>query len=190
MSKPERRLVAKRASRVAFIVLLTTTLMGSLIFQAFGITLPAFRIAGGIILFLIALEMLRANPTRYRTSKEEQKEAEERDDVAIFPVGIPLLAGPGSITTALILGEQAFTWDEHLVLILVLAAGMAGVYFTLRSADRISDKIGAIGKNVLTRLMGIVLAAVAAQFVIDGLVSVFQSPTAAVDAVRALSGGS
>ncbi len=172
LSPRQTHAVARRAATIALVVLAVCVLVGSLLFKAFGITVPAFRLAGGVILFLIALDMLRANPLRFKTSKEEQTESIEREDVAIFPVAIPLIAGPGSITTALVLGEQAKGTMQYVVLLGVLAVAMLFMYLALRYADRLLDRLGHIGRNVLTRVMGIVLAAVAAQFILDVLVAI------------------
>ncbi len=173
MPRHEAVATARRATIVAASLLVTTSLLGSLVFQAFGITMPAFRLAGGVILFIIALDMLRAQSLRYRTTKEEQQETKEKDDIAVFPVAIPLIAGPGTITTSLILGEHAATAWEHVVLIATLLLGMALMYLSLTYADRIFGYLGYIGRNVSVRLMGIILAAVAAQFILDALTQVF-----------------
>jgi multiple antibiotic resistance protein len=172
--------IARRATTVAAILLAICTILGSLVLKAFGISLPAFRLAGGIILFMIALEMLRGNQLRFRTSKEEQEETfhKQKEEIAVFPLAIPLIAGPGTITTAFILGDHANGPVEHAIVLSTLLAGMLFMYVCLRSADHILGIIGNIGKNAVTRVMGIVLAAVAAQFVIDAVMQVARAVAA------------
>lgn len=166
---PERRArVALKASIACTLFLALFAMAGGLIFKIFGITLPAFRIAGGVILGLTALEMVRAE-RRSRETPEEVEEGAEKEDAAITPLGIPMLAGPGAISTVLVLMNQAPTWSRTLpVYSAILAAGIAS-FLTLRASVGFHRILGKTGINVLTRLMGLVLATLAVQFILDGL---------------------
>ncbi|MCC7292510.1 MAG: MarC family protein [Phycisphaerales bacterium] len=169
-STEKKRATALRASAVCTATLVVFALAGSLIFKLFGITLPAFRIAGGTLLFLMALDMLRAQRSRTRSSPEEEREGVMKDDVAVIPVGIPMLAGPGAIATVIVLMGQAKGSTLHgaVVLACVLATGVL-TYLLLRSAAVLERALKQTGLNILNRLMGLLLAAMAVQFVIYGV---------------------
>lgn len=168
-SKEKRRQLAKRASIVAAGVLAGCGLAGAFIFRFYGITLPALKIAGGILLFFIAFDMVNARPSRTKQTAEEQSEGVQKDDIAIFPLGIPLLSGPGSIVSVFLLSDQATTLPKQLALYGAIAIVGLACYATLREAHRLVGLLGQTGLNVFSRLMGVVLAAIAVQFVIDGL---------------------
>ncbi len=168
-TKERRRQMAQRASVVAAGVLAGCALAGSFIFSFYGITIPALKIAGGILLFFIAFDMINARPSRTKQTAEETSEGVQKEDIAVFPLGIPLLAGPGSIVSVFMLADQAKTWSQHLALYGAIAIIGLLAYLTLREAHRLVGVLGQIGLNVFSRLMGVVLAAIAVQFVIDGL---------------------
>jgi multiple antibiotic resistance protein len=141
---------------------------GGLIFKIFGITLPAFRIAGGVILGLSALEMVRAE-RRTRETREEVAEGVEKEDAAITPLAIPMLAGPGAISTVLVLVNRAGSWTGAIpIYSAILMVGVA-TFLSLRGSEPFHRLLGKTGINVLSRLMGLVLATVAVQFILDGL---------------------
>jgi len=165
----KRKQIAWRAALVAGGVLLICALAGAFIFRFFGITLPALKIAGGILLFFVAFDMINARQSRTRQTAEEQSEGVQKDDIAVFPLAIPLLSGPGAIVSVFLLSDQAHTWQRQLGLYTAIIITIAAVYFTLKQAHRIVRYMGQIGINVMSRLMGIVLAAIAVQFVLDGL---------------------
>ncbi len=167
---------AKEQSRMAFLactvaagVLIVFALAGKWIFHYLGITLAAFQIAGSILLLRIALDMLYANRTRDRETDEEVNAGAEKDDIAITPLGIPMLAGPGSISTSLILLGQAQGLAQHLALFASIIAVTALSYVILRFAGRTAKWLSPLGLKLFTRIMGLLLAAVAVQFVINGL---------------------
>lgn len=168
-----RRQTAIRGTVLGGIILLVFALAGDVLLGALGIGLPAFRIAGGILLFILALDMIFARPTGLRSrTVREQEEDEYSEDVAVFPLAIPLLAGPGAITTVLLYtggqdaaGIAAFMAVLLAVLLLTLAC--------LLLAGRIMRLFGETGANVLSRVLGVLLAALATQFVLDGLQSSF-----------------
>ncbi len=168
-SKEKRRQLAKRASMVASGVLAGCGLAGAFIFRFYGITLPALKIAGGILLFFIAFDMINARPSRTKQTAEEQSEGVQKEDIAVFPLGIPLLSGPGSIVSIFLLSDQATTWARQLALYGAIAIIGLASYLTLREAHRLVGLLGQTGLNVFARLMGVVLAAIAVQFVLDGI---------------------
>ena len=166
---PERRKATARAACVAAgITLLVFASAGDLILKMFGVTLPAFRIAGGFILWLVAMDMLRAQPSRQRTSPEEEAEGVEKVDVSVFPLAIPMLAGPGAISTVVLLVSNAKRIGEYLVVFVAIALTAFATYSILVGALRIERRLGRVGLNVLQRVMGLILAAIAVQFVADG----------------------
>ncbi|MFZ5654432.1 MAG: MarC family protein [Pseudomonadota bacterium] len=165
----ERRRTAVEAVLIAAGVLALFVFAGSRLFDYLGIGLPAFRIAGGTLLFLIAIDMLLVRHSGLTsTTLRERSEAARREDVAVFPLAIPLIAGPGALTTVMLL-----TRDQELGrMMLVLALALAVLAITLAmflAAARVERLLGETGINVITRLLGILLAALAVQFVLDGL---------------------
>jgi multiple antibiotic resistance protein len=166
-------LTALRASTTCFVILSLFGLAGTLIFRFFGITLPAFKIAGGILLFGVGLEMMRAKRSDTRTTNEETLEAETKDDVGLIPLGLPLLSGPGAIATVMVLVGKAKDLPERLSLLAIIALVSAITFLTLRSASMVARVLGKTGMNIIGRVMGLILAAVAMQFVLDGLHEAF-----------------
>lgn len=163
-------------SRMAFLactvaagVLIVFALAGKWIFQYLGITMAAFQIAGSILLLRIALDMLYANRARDRETAEEVSAGAEKDDIAITPLGIPMLAGPGAISTALILLGQADGAAQHVALFACIFAVTGVSYVILRFAGRTVKWLSPLGLKLFTRIMGLLLAAVAVQFVINGI---------------------
>jgi multiple antibiotic resistance protein len=165
----ERRHMAKRASWTCFLVLSGFAMAGTVIFKMFGITLPAFRIAGGLIMILIGLDMVQARRSQTKETPSETQQALEKDDVSIVPLGVPMLAGPGSISTVIALMAQSTNW-QHSILIIVAVALTAFIsYWTLAAADRLGRRMGDTGIHILTRFMGLLLMAIAVQFILSGL---------------------
>jgi multiple antibiotic resistance protein len=165
----KRNSTAARACWVSFLVLCGTAALGAFIFRFFGFTLPALKIAGGILLMLVAMDMINARESRTRGTEEEQKEGFLKDDIAVFPLGIPLLSGPGAIVSILILIERAQTPLHYVLIYASIATTMALSYGMLRQAGILANWLGQTGINVFSRLMGIALAAIAVQFVLDGV---------------------
>jgi multiple antibiotic resistance protein len=165
----ERRHMAKRAAWTCFLVLSGFGLGGTLIFKLFGITLPAFRIAGGLIMILIGLDMLQARRSQTKETPSETQQAMEKDDVGIVPLGVPMLAGPGSISTVMALMAQSANWQHSGLIIVVVAVTALLSYWTLAAADRLGRRMGDTGIHILTRFMGLLLMAIAVQFILSGL---------------------
>jgi multiple antibiotic resistance protein len=167
-SVAHRRRTATVACIVATIALTVFAAGGDLILRAFGITLPAFRIAGGLILWFVAMDMLRAErPTQ--EGQPELREGEAKHDVALTPLAVPMLAGPGAMSTVMVLSAQARTPTHSAVVYASILATMLISWGTLRTADRVFSRIGQTGIRVVTRLMGVLLAAIAVQFVLTGI---------------------
>src|SRR6185437_13815634 len=168
--KQRRRRMAWKASLTAFIFLSVFAIAGQYIFRMFGITLPAFEIAGGIILLLIGLDMLEAKRSPTQESSEETSEAAAKDDAGIVPLGIPMLAGPGAITSVMVLVGQAQTkWQMSAILIAIFITA-AICYLVLGNSDKVARALGDTGIRILVRIMGLLLVALAVQYFVNGMV--------------------
>ncbi|MEX2515297.1 MAG: MarC family protein, partial [Gammaproteobacteria bacterium] len=169
----QRRRTAIKSILIAGGLLAVFTLFGSAVLGVLGIGMPAFRIAGGLLLFLIAVDMLFVRNSGLRTTTvQEQREAAHRADISVFPLAIPLISGPGALTTVMLLSDQGGEYGTWIVLGVTVAV-LVITLIMFFSAGRIQKVLGETGTNVITRLMGIVLAALAMQFVIDGLQASF-----------------
>lgn len=166
-----------RISRVVaitvFCVLGVSAMIGTQILQFFGISMPSFLIGGGILLLLMAIAMLQAQETGMRQTADEAQEAAEKDAVAVVPLGIPLLAGPGAISTMIIATHQSPSFVYHLKLLIPAAIIALAVWATLIAATRISRRLGTTGMNIITRVMGLIIAAIAVEYIYRGLVELF-----------------
>lgn len=177
-SAHERARTALRAALTCGLTLVVFAVAGGIIFRFFGISLGAFKIAGGILLFLLALEMMRAQPSRTRQTPEERQEGIEKDDVAIIPLGIPLLAGPGAIATVMVLMTRHAQWSYAVPVLAAIALTGAATYGLLRAAVTLQRRVSRTFMNVMIRVMGLVLAAIAVEFVLAGLKEVWPMFTA------------
>lgn len=164
-----RRRMARKAVIIAGIIFVLFALGGSGFLRVMGISLDAFRIFGGLLLFLIALEMVFARPSGSRTSSPEEEEAKGRADISVFPLAFPFIAGPGTLATILLAAGTAH--DPLLLagLLVCVAAALVVVLVTLYLAAPLMKLVGVTGANVLNRLFGVVLGALAVQYVIDGI---------------------
>jgi multiple antibiotic resistance protein len=172
-SEAKKADMAFRASVAAFGILTSFAIAGTFIFRVLGVTLGAFKVAGGILLLITSIEMLRATQARTRVSPEEEHEGAEREDVAIFPLAIPLLAGPGSIATVTALMGRAGKILYAIPVVLSIAITCAAAYAMLRAAGRISRLLGVTGLSVMNRVIGLIIGAIAVQFIFDGLRDTF-----------------
>jgi multiple antibiotic resistance protein len=164
----QRRRTALRACIAAAVLLIAFGLAGRFIFQILGITMSAFRVAGGAILWIVAMDMLQAK----RSTQESTPEIEEgtaKEDVAVTPLAMPMLAGPGAISTIMVLAGQARTVGQSVVVYLSIVLTALVCWLTLRIGERLMTRMGQTGIRVMTRIMGLLLAAVAAQFVLTGV---------------------
>ena len=171
MTRAERAQVAVRATVTAFIVLLLFAVAGLGILSIFGITIHAFRIAGGVLLFYIAFEMIFERRQDRKEKSAEMAQADHIRNIAVFPLAIPLIAGPGAISATILLSGTYSDLPERLILILIVAINLAIAWIVFIAADRIEKLLGATGRIVLTRLLGLILAALAVQFVADGMLA-------------------
>jgi len=170
---PERRRAAlRRAVATALLLLFAFTLLGTWILHFFGITTEAFQIAGGIIFFGIGWDMLQAKRSRVKTTPEEEDESVQKEDVGIIPLGIPTLAGPGAITTVIALNGQADDILQSATVYAGILFTLTLVWLTLAAAPRVTARMGQTGMNIFTRLMGLLVTVVGAQFVINGSTTV------------------
>ncbi|MFL3025859.1 MAG: MarC family protein [Candidatus Neomarinimicrobiota bacterium] len=161
--------IARKGIFTGSVVLIIFTLLGSFIFQFYGITVEAFQIMGGIIFFRSGLRMLDAQVGRSRTTQSERDEFKDSDELAISPIGVPLITGPGAITGVVILSGKGPT-DYSIVSLLVSVLITMGLfYWILRAGNLLAKKIGITGMRVIERMMGLILMVIAVQFIINGL---------------------
>jgi multiple antibiotic resistance protein len=187
-SVEHRRRTAFRSALAAGIVLASFGALGGMVFRVLGISLGAFRIAGGVLLFLLAIDMLRAQRSRQRTSPEEEAEGVDRPDISIFPMAIPMLAGPGATSTVMVLVSRAERPWQYLVVFAAIGLTSLTAYGFLRSAVRVERRLGRTGMNVLQRVMGLILAATAVQFVVEGVSDVLPSILGGLGGIGGLGG--
>lgn len=175
----ERNRVMLRATIVAAVVLYAFAAGGRTLLSSLGITVPAFSIAGGILLLLIAVDMLFARRSRTRETPEEEAEALKSSDVSVFPLAIPILSGPGAIATVVLYMSQAGTdfWKVAAVLAAILVSLVAS-YLSMRLSALLLRVLGETGVHVVGRVMGIVLAALAVQFVLNGVTAFYRQDLA------------
>ena len=166
MSQKMRRSIALRAVAVGGVVLFLFAVFGESVLSFVGISMPAFRIAGGILLFLTALEMLFNRRTKRR---EDQSEDDAADDPSVFPLAIPLIAGPGAITWVILITNNHPGWIGIGEVTAVMAAVLILVYLMFSIGTLLEQLLGKIGINVITRILGMLLAALAVQFVMEGI---------------------
>lgn len=176
-----KRNLAKRASLVALFVLIFFTVAGGALFKYFGITLSALKIAGGILLFSIAFSMLNARRSATRTTPEEEKEHVELEDIAIIPMAIPILSGPGAITTVMVLAGEAGSAMNVGILLLVILLSVFIAYMMLIHSQFLLRVLRQTGTKILTRVMGLIMSVIAVQFVINGFSDVLPFILARMD---------
>ncbi|MCU4175338.1 MarC family protein [Carboxylicivirga sp. N1Y90] len=172
LSPEDRAKTAKKASIVGFITILLFALSGQLLFNFFGISVNSFRIVGGVIFFLMGMDMLQARLTKVKIKDSEVKKYV--NDISITPMAIPMIAGPGAITNAIVLMEDAETIQGAVVLVVALALVILITYFILLSSGKIIKTIGETGNNVLMRLMGLIVMVIAVEFFLSGLKPILQ----------------
>ena len=169
-SRAHRQRMAWRGTLIATAIILAFAIGGEWLLRMMGISLAAFRIAGGLLLFLLATDMVLVLHSGIRSATEpEQEEATRSRDVAVFPLAIPLLAGPGALTSIVLLMGGATSWTARASVLSSLVLVMVLALIALLAAAQVGRLLGLTGANVVTRVLGVVLAALATQFVIDGL---------------------
>lgn len=168
-SEAARRQTIRTAALATFIVIAISALGGQYLLAGFGITIPSLQVGGGVLLFLVAVSMFNAQPATSRATPEERDEASERANIAVVPLTIPLLTGPGTVSTVIIYADQAHSVGGILMLLMAGLLIAVGVWVAFGLAAPISRLAGRTGLNIMTRLMGLVLAALAVEFVAAGV---------------------
>ena len=167
--KKERQTIAKTTAMAVGAILIVTLVLGEFILDFFSISVDAFRVAGGILLMFIAFQMLHARHGRTRHTPEEDEEAQDADSVAIIPLAMPLIAGPGAISTVILYGNQAKTVIDSLLLAAICVVLATCIWSILRIAPLIEKRLSQTSINIMTRIMGLILAAMAVEFITGGL---------------------
>lgn len=165
----ERRRTIRIASMSVFCVMTITTLLGQQIIDFFGISVASLEVGGGIIMLLMAINMLNAQIGNTRSTPEERDEAEMKSNIAVVPLAIPLLTGPGSISTAIVYAANARHWYDRVGLVAIGAVLAVLCFAAMQLAEPIAKWIGRTGINIATRLMGLMLSALAVEFIVTGL---------------------
>ena len=175
-SQAERRAMAMRSSLIAWAILMFFALLGRPMLHALGISLASFRIAGGIMLFFIAIDMVFERRTERREKRAQEIEATpEAEDISVFPMAIPMIAGPGSIASAMLWVSRADTPAQVFIVLAAITVVMLITMVTLLAAGPLMRLIGEKIEAMITRILGVILAALAAQFIVDGLKQSFPS---------------
>ncbi|GAB4293605.1 MAG: MarC family protein [Thiohalomonadaceae bacterium] len=167
-TQDERRRMALVAAVASAVILMTFALSGDILLRFFHISMPAFQLAGGFIFFIYALQMLALIPSGIKTSAEEEQEGIRKDNIALVPLAIPLLAGPGAITAVLVWRQQLAAPGQQLQLLAAILLACFIVYLALRFAETLRRLLGVSGIRVATRLMGLLLAVIAVEFMVQG----------------------
>jgi len=173
MPEDLRRRSLLRTLTAVLITLLFFQWTGSYVFRFLGIELPSFQIAGGLIIASIAWSMLHANPSRIQRTKTEDEESMERDDFSIVPLAIPMISGPGAITTVMLLAQQEKRLADDLTLSALILLSTLILYPLFRYAHPLLKKLGVTGMRIMTRIMGMILLAIAVEFVVRGVIRSF-----------------
>lgn len=181
-SAQDRARTANTVALTVFLVLVVSVFLGDRILDFFSISIPSFQVGGGILLMLIAISMMHGKQSHALHTPEEAKVIAEREMIArevtaIVPLSIPLLAGPGAISSMIIAAEQSGSFWGHMVLVIPVAAVCLLVWLALRLSVGIAHKLGTIGINIVTRLMGLILAAMAVEFIAHGIAGLFPALT-------------
>ncbi len=170
MDRSERNVVALRGAVIGLAILLLFAIAGPAILNLFGITLPAFRVAGGLLLFWIAFEMIFGKrEDRKSDNVKRARSRSELHNLAVFPLAIPLIAGPGAISATILLSERFASASQRPLLIGIILVVVGLCYLFFRLADRVDAYLGETGRSVLTRLLGVILSALSVQFMADGV---------------------
>jgi multiple antibiotic resistance protein len=167
--RPERRSLAARSVTIAGVVLLLFALGGGLVLSLLHISLPAFRVAGGVLLFLQALTLTFSNPGLSSISASETRDAQQAGDIAVFPLAFPLIAGPGSLAAVVLVMGRAQAWLEGAVIVLMVVGCLCVTYVAMLASERLVRRLGRTGADVIGRISGVLLAGLAVQFIFDGV---------------------
>ena len=175
LSSQEKSRIYTRTTLVAFSIAVLFSVAGDMVLRLFSITVDSLRVAGGILLFLVAIDMLRGVRQQKKVTEAELRDANQREDVSVFPLAIPLLTGPGAITTVVVLMGAAGTLTEKALVLLALILTFAATFFILKFSEYIDRALGITGIMVTTRIMGLILGAVAVNFVAVGAWNLYRA---------------
>ena len=168
-TKKERDIIALKAVLFSFFILVLFGIIGEFIFSFYNITIHGFRIAGGILLLKISFDMIESKRSRTKTTPKEEKEAEEKSEIAYTPLGIPLIAGPGSIASMMILTNQITDYNDEISLFLALILVLLITFLIFKLSKFLSKKFGKTGLRILQRLMGLILMVISIEFILKGI---------------------
>ncbi|EQC46074.1 MarC family protein [Bacteriovorax sp. Seq25_V] len=168
LSRPQRKSMTRACSIAVFITITVSLLLGSDILKFFGISIPSFTVGGGVLLFTMALSMIQAKNVEAKMNTQEITESSLRE-IGIVPLAIPLLSGPGTISTSIIYSKNFHSTFEWIAGIALMAVLSTCVYFVLINADKIRERLGDLGVNVMTRIMGLILLAMSVEMMVGGL---------------------
>lgn len=177
MSATAREHALRRTLLVVLATLLFFQWSGMYLFQILGVALPSFQVAGGLIIASMSWSMLHAHPSRLQTSATEGEEGLEKEDFSIVPLAIPMLSGPGAITTVILLSQQQKDLPNDVSLTAVITLAVLMLYPMFRLANPLFDKLGVTGTRIATRIMGMILLAIAVEFIVKGVASSFLAVT-------------
>jgi len=169
LSKQRRKQTAKKATIIAFLTIVAFAFSGHILFDFFGISVNSFRIVGGVIFFTMGWDMLQARLGHIKHTDDEEQIDAYVDDVSVTPLAIPMICGPGAITNAIILMQDAHKYPQKITLIAVIALVLFITYLILIGASKITDKLGVTGNKVMMRLMGLIVMVIAVEFFFSGL---------------------
>lgn len=169
LSKQRRKQTAKKATLIAFLAIIVFAFSGQILFKFFGISVNSFRIVGGVIFFAMGWDMLQARLGHIKHTDDEDKIDAYVEDISVTPLAIPMICGPGAITNAIILMEDAADISQKVVLVTVIALVLLLTYLILIGAGKITDKLGETGNRVMMRLMGLIVMVIAVEFFFSGL---------------------
>ncbi len=173
LPKNEVKNLARRGTLTAFVVLIVFALLGKYIFEIYSITTYAFRIVGGVLFFKVGFDLLHARMSRTKNTPKEEEEASQKEDFGISPLGIPMLAGPGSITAVVLFTSEQSSILGYAMTVFAIWLVLTFAYFILSNATKLFRIVGITGMRILMRLMGLILMVVAAQMMIDGIKTAF-----------------
>lgn len=175
MDQQEKKRIYGRATAVAFAVALLFAVGGDLVLRFFGITVDSLRVAGGVLLFLVAIDMLRGGRSHKKVTEAEMRDANYREDISVFPLATPLLTGPGAITTVVVLMGSAIGLYQKAEVLVALILTFAATYFILKFSEYIDRALGITGIMVMTRILGLILGAIAVNFVATGAWNLYRA---------------
>tara|TARA_Y100001970_G_scaffold113962_2_gene142074 strand:+ start:1379 stop:2014 length:636 start_codon:yes stop_codon:yes gene_type:complete len=175
MNNVEYNKIVRKGVITAYLVLFIFTLMGDIIFKFYGITINAFMIAGGILFFRNSLDMIDSKISRISSTPMETKEAEDKEDISITPIGIPIIAGPGAITSVMLLSSQTSNFYEKCILHINIFIILLITLIILFLGKKIATSIGTTGIRIIQRVMGLILMVISIQFIINGIIPILKN---------------